>query len=267
MKPLHFGSSAAPLYGVYHPAHQQEGRAPAVLLCNPFGVEAIRAFRIYRILAEKLAAAGSPVLRFDYTGTGNSADDDAVFCVARAVEDILLAHQELVDISGAARVAWLGLRFGGGLALLASQQKPRGLGGLCLWDPVTDGPAYLTEMHDAHLLELSRVFDESEKSILTRRQQVDLSAEAMGFAIGADMQADIPDLNLGAITERPARRIAVIAGEHEEDLMAHLEQTGAKITTYQDEESQSWNTDAALNAFSVPRKTLDLLVETLGGLR
>ena len=146
MKPFHFGPSAAPLYGVYHPAHQQEGRAPAVLLCNPFGVEAIRAFRIYRILAEKLAAAGSPVLRFDYTGTGNSAGDDAAFSVSRAVEDILLAHQELLDTSGASRVAWLGLRFGAGLALLASQQKPRGLGGLCLWDPVTEGQAYLTEM-------------------------------------------------------------------------------------------------------------------------
>ncbi|WP_306252750.1 serine aminopeptidase domain-containing protein [Parvularcula sp. IMCC14364] len=267
MTPLHFGPSAAPLYGVYHPAKQPSGRAPAILLCSPFGVEAIRAFRIYRILAEKLAAAGSPVLRFDYTGTGNAAGDDTAFSVTSAVEDILIAHQELTDMSGATRVAWLGLRLGAGLALLASQRKPRALGGVCLWDPVTDGSDYLQAIQSAHVTELARVFDQSEKSAASMRQKTGSRAEAMGFALGDALQSGMDELSLAAIKSRPARHMAIIAGEQQHELEQHLEATGVKLVAHTDEESQSWNSDAALNAFSVPRKTLDLLVETLGELR
>jgi len=66
MTPFHFGDSSRKLFGVYHRAGTASAQAPAVLLCNPFGEEAIRAHRIYRILAERLARHGAHVLRFDW---------------------------------------------------------------------------------------------------------------------------------------------------------------------------------------------------------
>ncbi len=69
---IHFGTSGRELFGIYHAAEVVSPSRPAVLLCNPFGQEAVRAHRIYRILAERLARAGHNVMRFDYYATGDS---------------------------------------------------------------------------------------------------------------------------------------------------------------------------------------------------
>ena len=49
--------------------------AGAVLLCPPLGYEYICAYRVYRLLAERLADEGFVVLRFDYHGTGDATGD------------------------------------------------------------------------------------------------------------------------------------------------------------------------------------------------
>src|ERR1700755_3241688 len=46
----------------------------ALLICNPFGYEALCAHRALRVLAERAALAGAHVLRFDYRGTGDSGE-------------------------------------------------------------------------------------------------------------------------------------------------------------------------------------------------
>src|SRR5207245_1595647 len=47
-----------------------------LVLCNPFGYEAICAHRTLRHFAEAAADAGIPALRFDYDGTGDSVGED-----------------------------------------------------------------------------------------------------------------------------------------------------------------------------------------------
>ncbi len=270
MTELYFGASENPLYGVYHPPHIRVPRAPAVLLCNPFGIEAIRAFRIYRNLAEKLAQAGSPVLRFDYYGTGDSSGECEDFCLSRGVEDILTAHQELIDMSGANRIVWLGLRMGGLLALRASQERPKGLFGITLWDPVLDGAAYLQELQSAHVQELMRVFDLSEKNILNTRAPDELSHQALGFALSETLVLELTKATSDSIEQRPARALALISGERDpatEAAMASFSELGSKTHLHHDPNSQDWNSDAALNAFIVPVKTLALITEAIGGLR
>ena len=50
--------------------------AIGVVLCKPFGYEAICSHRSIRAFAEALADAGFPTLRFDYLGTGDSGEID-----------------------------------------------------------------------------------------------------------------------------------------------------------------------------------------------
>ena len=51
MTPVRFGAAPAGLVGMFHPA-DNGATHPAVLLLNPFGQEAIRCHRLYRVLAD-----------------------------------------------------------------------------------------------------------------------------------------------------------------------------------------------------------------------
>src|SRR4051812_43750768 len=65
MTPFYFGAPERRLLGLFHPSATAVRGARAVLLCNPFGQEAVRSHRVYRVLAERLARGGIAVLRFD----------------------------------------------------------------------------------------------------------------------------------------------------------------------------------------------------------
>ena len=66
---------ARQLLGALHVPQRLRRRATAVLLCNPFGEEASRAHRTFRVLATQLERAGYASLRFDYSSTGDSQGD------------------------------------------------------------------------------------------------------------------------------------------------------------------------------------------------
>jgi uncharacterized protein len=91
-----------------------------VLLCNPFGEEAARAHRIYRVLATQLERSGYSVLRFDYSGTGDSMGESGDVSVIGWLDDIALAANELTLAVGARKLVAIGLRLGGTLAALAA---------------------------------------------------------------------------------------------------------------------------------------------------
>ncbi len=252
---FHFGDSARPLYGVFHAAKLRAG-GPAVLLCNPFGEEAIRAFRIYRLLAEKLAAEGAPTLRFDYYATGDSSGDCSEASLSGFVEGIREAHQELLDMSGAARSIWIGLRLGGAAAVLAARQSPQGLAGLILWDPIVTGAAYLDELAAGH-----RAAIESQIG----RPPSDALSEAIGFELTDEFRRELAALNL-LLGERTARKVIVIAGGDpatDPALRTALTDAGADVDWRADLDEASWNSDKALNSFVVPTRTLELIVETV----
>ena len=69
---LRFGEG---LFGWYHAA-DAGGRDIVVVLCPPMGPEYTRSHRTLRHLADRLALAGIPALRFDYHGVGDSAGDE-----------------------------------------------------------------------------------------------------------------------------------------------------------------------------------------------
>src|SRR5579862_9097664 len=73
-EPLYFQSGERQLFGWLHWPHETRGADLGLVICKPFGYEAICAHRSLKTFADAAAATGIPALRFDYTGTGNSQD-------------------------------------------------------------------------------------------------------------------------------------------------------------------------------------------------
>jgi len=151
MLPIYFGAEPRRLFGIF--TARAAGAKPrhAVLLCNAFGREAIRAHRLYRVLSERLSRAGCDVLRFDYFGTGDSAGDDQEADLESFRDDVLQAHAELERRSDLPQAVWMGMRAGATAVQLASRQAPPGLARIMLWDPIGDGRDYLDLLRTRHL--------------------------------------------------------------------------------------------------------------------
>ena len=131
------------LYGVHHAPRGSTPRSAGVVLCYPFAQEYMRAHRAFRQLALLLSAQGFHVLRFDYTGTGDSSGEPADMSLSRWDEDLRVAVEELMDTAAVDDVWVVGLRLGGALAARAASHPS--VGGVVLWDPIVSGAEQLEE--------------------------------------------------------------------------------------------------------------------------
>ena len=195
VNPLFFGSSAQPLYGVYHAPKARVGRQTGVVLCNSFGQEYMRSHRAFRQVALSLCKAGFHVFRFDYQGTGDSSGECSAFTLAGAAHDTEQAIQELQDMADVEKVALFGLRLGGAVAAQVAQQREE-VTTLVLWDAVADGATYLSELHNNSMAEAGAVHG----------GRGDLAV--MGFPVPATMQQELSALRFGA--DAPSRRLQTL---------------------------------------------------------
>lgn len=143
MHSFFFGDSKKPLYGVIHHPEGEHFRNSAILICNSVGHEYIRCHRELRRLADKLAAAGYYVLRFDFSGVGDSAGNFEDFDLSHWQDDIQLACEELKAVSGQQQIDCVGVRLGATVAFNAVPVA--GFGKLVLWDPVVYGKQCFTD--------------------------------------------------------------------------------------------------------------------------
>jgi len=143
MNAFFFGSESRPLFGYYH-APAEEGRGN-ILLCQPWGAEYQFAHRTMRFLARQLASAGWHVLRFDYSGTGDSWGDSTEANLGQWLRDTAQAAEELQAISGLSGLGLVGLRMGAYVAAVSAESRSD-IRGLVLWDPITDGRAWIREL-------------------------------------------------------------------------------------------------------------------------
>lgn len=128
--------------------HRPEGRptGTGVLIVPPHGLEALAAARPLANLADRLAAAGHAVLRFDLPGTGDALGSDAdPDRIGAWTDGIIAASATLAREAGTARIVVCGLRFGAMLAVLALP-RIEAPAGLILIDPIVRGRAYAREL-------------------------------------------------------------------------------------------------------------------------
>jgi pimeloyl-ACP methyl ester carboxylesterase len=260
LKVLHFGSSTRPLFGALHAPRRLRARSAAVVLCNPFGEEAARAHRIYRVLALQLERAGYGVLRFDYAGTGDSLGDIDEVTIDDWIGDVSAAADFLATATGAKRVVGFGLRLGATLAALATSRGALRLRHLVMWDPVVEGKAYLGELAGMH-----RAYMREELGALEWRDNLEIStdgvpAESLGSRIRDSLGAQLAAIDLAA-EELRTDHVTVIQTRSGGGLdRLHHKLPDSPAVKWLELPATAWESDAALNAMVVPMNIVQAVV-------
>lgn len=219
--PLTFTVDCGRCFGWFHAAGTPS-RGVGIVLCRPIGFEAICAYSSYTQLAEKLAASGFDVMRFDYHGTGDSAGDDSDPGRVKAwIDSITAATHELRRLAGVQVISYFGVRLGATLAVEAAVQSG-GVDSLVMWAPCKTGRAFVRELRAAN----------------AGRAHADGNAaadhiEALGYVYSSQTLEDLQALR-GADGGRPlARRILVLGRDDmpgEGPLPAHYRALGIDTT-------------------------------------
>lgn len=201
-RPLYFGRADRPLFGWLHQPTGGATGALGLVICNPFGNEAISVHRTIRQIADAAARAGIATLRFDYDGAGNSVGHDLEpERLAAWVASVRFAADELRRVAGVDRLCLLGIRLGATLATLAAAGRAD-VAGLIAIAPVVNGRAYVRELRM-----LSRAID--SKRNLTRTANEDV-AETAGFLLSAQTQQSLVGIDLNELEAQPAERVLII---------------------------------------------------------
>jgi pimeloyl-ACP methyl ester carboxylesterase len=146
-EPCYFGSEGRLLFGCYHPPHGAVLRRIGVLLCYPVSAEYMRYHRIFVQMSRRLAAAGYPVFRFDYYGSGDSAGESSEATLDGWLWDIDAATKELRGRCGLIHVGMVGVRLGATLGFLTACRH-RYIERMVMWDSVIYGDRYVEELLD-----------------------------------------------------------------------------------------------------------------------
>ena len=270
LTPYIFDRGGRSLYAAYHPAQVVREEPSAVVFCNPFGQEAVRSHRMYRVLADRAARAGVAALRFDYSSTGDSEGECREARVADWIADLLAAEREVIARSRATTVTWVGVRLGATLAVLAAEAPSSVPRRLVLWDPVVAGTPYLEELAQAHIGFLAITFRWSRSRIARSRGIDDFRSmqELIGFDISPELRAEISAIDLSK-DQNLTVSAAALLGEHGAGrytgIISMLARQGVGCHWTALETDIPWDTEEALNASTIPAKTLDALLAAIEG--
>lgn len=201
-QPVHFGDEHRPAVGWWHApvAQPVDALRLPVLICSPFGREDECAYRTLRVLAERLAADGHPVLRFDFPGTGDAAGDahtpDLVPTWAGA---IAAGIDSLKAQAGCSQVAVVGLRLGALLAagVAASRED---IAAFVAIAPPASGRAFVREM---------KAFEAASAAVGRADPSAGLT-ETGGHVLTSAVRDALSRLGPAALQRPPALRMLLI---------------------------------------------------------
>jgi alpha-beta hydrolase superfamily lysophospholipase len=234
--------------------HRAPGAGPATLaavICGPVGHEYTRAHRTLRHLADRLALAGVPAIRFDYHGIGDSPGTDLdADRLERWQQDIRAASDHAQALTGCGRVCLIGVRLGATLAALASATRP--VERMVLWNPCVKGRRYVRELQ-AIAQSAAQVADDGSAAL-----------ESAGFVMSAQTVANLSALDLTQVRLQ-AREVLFVGRDDlavDDSLSAHLASRGI---AHDCARLPGWAAMMAEHQFTVvPDEALRYIVEWVG---
>jgi len=203
--PFFFGPGEHHLFGVYHPPDAADRRS-GVVLCYPLFMEYEHAHWPFRKLAVRLAHAGFHVLRFDYTGTGDSAGELEEGSLATWRRDVGAAIDELKGLAGLRSVSLVGLRLGAALALEVACAR-KDVGDVVLWEPVVRGSRYLQELEDL----------EEDRRRWSRHPVPRDENAVLGYPMVHGLRQDLSGLDLLGAADGFKGRVVMLAADDRPD--------------------------------------------------
>ncbi len=260
MSPFYFGTPKRRLFGVYHPAITSRATVRAAVLCYPWGHEYIYAHRSMVKLASVLAESGFHVLRFDYFGTGDSAGESTEVTLDGCRKDILMAAEELMDMSGAESISLIGLRLGASLAAEVAVADRRLVDRLVLWDPVICGADYVESLyHSASNMPIGKVAPPE------RPAETGGGHEICGFPLTDAQREQITRIDLIPLVPRlPRKTVTVVtraAPEHERYLAAIGDGAEAEERFLSIPDHPAWHENWPLDAGTMPVDVINRIKE------
>ena len=211
---FYFESGGRPLFAWLH---RPAGAAVehGVVICPPLGHEQVHSHRALRHLAERLAAQGFVVMRFDYHGVGDSdgAEKDPQ-PLATWQANVSDAVEWMRTEGGCRKISLVGLRLGATLAVLYAEQHE--VESLVLWAPIVKGRRYVREL--TALSQTAQLAAGSEST----------GIEAMGFVYSNELAGELARVDLLAHSLRcPQVLIASSANAAGDSLLVeHLRKQG-----------------------------------------
>lgn len=222
--PVYFGPPERPLFGWLHRPPETTADV-GLVICAPFGYEAVCTHRTLRHLAIGAALAGVATLRFDYDGDGDSAGSQSdPGRLASWVNSVREAVVELQRQTGVQRICLLGVRLGALLALLAAD----GLVEICACAaiaPVISGRAYLRELRALSMARAqSTPPGTAEPGAL----------EVAGFVLTDETREALSGIDLAQLGATPLRSALILDRDDiaaSGTLTQRLESLGVEVTT------------------------------------
>jgi pimeloyl-ACP methyl ester carboxylesterase len=248
MIPLHFGSSDRRLFGVYTPAPDRRKRR-GVVICNPWGAEALRAHRSLKRLADLLAQCGLDVLRFDYSGTGDSFGSGMDTRLTTWIADAELAIEEIAGAAGSTRVAVLGLRLGSYVAAAAAARRASQVDRVVLWEPMFSG--------SEHLRDLLAQYES------TGRAQSNGILNLGGFPLPTRFREELTGASLSGLPGSAARVLVVHSASASPPSAHAATLAGGELTIVGVEAPPCWVEEREFGAGAVPVNLLRRVTEWL----
>jgi pimeloyl-ACP methyl ester carboxylesterase len=182
-------------FGWFHGLENGTERETAVVICPGIGRDSSTGYRSTRFLADKLAEAGYPTLRFSYPGTGDSRDLDRENCWDVWASSVHAAIDTVRNMAQARKVILIGIRFGGALAASAASERDDVVG-LALLEPVLRGSSYVVQM---------RV----EAGVASGAEPAEVRLH--GLCLSADSLDTIARVDLRTISLRPVSRVLLLS--------------------------------------------------------
>lgn len=258
MIPFRFGPAQRELFCAFHGPAAPTSQPVRVLLCSPFGQEAVRAHRLYRVIAERLSRAGLAVLRFDYYGTGDSGGEESDADLPSWTRDVLAADAELKRRAPEhARSVWVGAGLGATLAAFASTRAPDKPGHLVLWDPVADGGVYLEHLRAQHNDWLRRSHGVPASSL-----RFATADELLGFPLSPLLRTQIEAIRPSLYTAAATGALTLLSSQGHEGaarVAATLGAAGRPHELFSIAAEIEWASEEAMNSPLVPADTLRVI--------